>query len=66
MAVMHKVETKNGVVEKKLTRQKAIRLKCLECSGWSLTEVRNCTCINCALFPYRGTVNSQKILLGKD
>lgn len=58
MTVLHKVETKDGVVEKELTRQKAIRLKCLECCAWQPGEVRLCTIPTCALYPYRGVVDN--------
>jgi hypothetical protein len=30
-----------------------IKLKCLECSGWDATEVKNCTCISCPLYGIR-------------
>jgi hypothetical protein len=32
---------------------KAIRKKCLDCCCGQFKEVRNCTTINCALYPYR-------------
>lgn len=32
---------------------KAIRLKCLDCSGGRTNEVRDCVATNCPLFPYR-------------
>ena len=38
---------------KRVTRSKAIRLKCLDCCCGSPGEVRNCTAVNCPLFPYR-------------
>jgi hypothetical protein len=31
----------------------AIRVKCIDCSGGSLSEVRKCLAINCPLWPYR-------------
>ena len=37
----------------RLTRKKAIRLKCLDCCAGSSAEVRKCTCYNCALYRYR-------------
>lgn len=37
----------------KLTPMKAIRKKCLECSGGSAKEVRECKVRTCALFAYR-------------
>lgn len=35
------------------TPLKAIRAKCLDCSGGSVLEVRECPVKTCALFPYR-------------
>ncbi len=32
---------------------KAIRAKCLDCSGGSATEARECPCKGCELYPYR-------------
>lgn len=32
---------------------RAIRLKCLDCSGDSPKEVVECTCEQCALYPFR-------------
>jgi len=42
-------------VNKKLYKRplKAIREKCLDCSGGSHLEVRKCPIHNCALYPYR-------------
>lgn len=37
----------------RLTRQKAIRAKCLDCCAGQAAEVRHCTCLKCALYPYR-------------
>lgn len=39
--------------EKKIGRAKAIRLKCLECSGGSFVEVRECTVKKCPLYLFR-------------
>lgn len=36
-----------------LTPIKAIRAKCLDCSGWSTKEVRECQHDECVLYPYR-------------
>ena len=36
-----------------LTPIKAIRAKCLDCSGGQYAEVRLCPIENCALYPYR-------------
>ena len=38
---------------KRLTPMRAIRAKCLECSGDSSKEVRFCPIKKCALYPYR-------------
>ena len=32
---------------------KAIRLKCIDCCCGQLKEIKLCTVINCALYPYR-------------
>ena len=32
---------------------KAIREKCLECCCWQPGEVKLCTSVNCALYPFR-------------
>jgi hypothetical protein len=32
---------------------KAIRVKCLDCSGGMQSEVRDCLVRNCALYPFR-------------
>ena len=37
----------------KLTRTKAIRLKCLDCCCGVSAEVKLCTCVTCPLYPYR-------------
>ena len=41
------------ITTKKLTPMRAIRAKCLECSGDSAKEVRLCPIKKCALYPYR-------------
>jgi len=38
---------------KVLTPIKAIRAKCLDCCADQPKEVRHCTVIHCALWPYR-------------
>lgn len=37
----------------KLTPIKAIRTKCIECTGNQISEVRKCHITGCALWPYR-------------
>jgi hypothetical protein len=36
-----------------LTPIRAIRAKCIDCSGGSPSEARKCTAVGCALWPYR-------------
>lgn len=38
---------------KNLTPVKAIRKKCLDCSGDSRKEVRECVVLDCPLYPFR-------------
>ncbi len=45
--------TKTGKPLNVLTPVKAIRAKCLDCSGWQPSEVRQCTIKDCSLWPYR-------------
>ena len=36
-----------------MTRKIAIRLHCLDCSGYEMSEIRKCSNINCPLYDYR-------------
>lgn len=36
-----------------ITPLKAIRLKCIDCSGYSKVEVRNCVIPECPLYQFR-------------
>ena len=48
------------------TPVKAIRTKCLDCSGGSPKEVRECNIPDCALYPYRlGTNPTRQGIGGK-
>ena len=38
-----------------MSRQQAIRAKCLDCSGGSPADVRRCSFTKCPLYPYRIT-----------
>ena len=55
MSVKHKIQINaagdTDVVE--LNMGKAIRRKCLDCSGFSSSEVNICTVKLCPLFPFR-------------
>jgi len=44
---------KGGLKTKELTPLKAIRAKCLDCSGGSAQEVRKCPVKTCPLWPFR-------------
>ena len=47
------IQSKTGLKDVSLNRRRAIREKCLNCSGWNLKEVEQCTFKDCALYPYR-------------
>ena len=47
------IQAKDGLTVVDLNRRRAIREKCLNCSAWIPSEVRNCKFTNCALWPYR-------------
>ena len=40
-------------MDERIARKKAIRLKCLDCSGGIQAEVCRCPVTNCPLWPYR-------------
>jgi len=45
------------------SRTAAVKLHCLECSGWITSEVRKCECNHCSLFlfrPYQGKVEADE------
>ena len=50
---------------KRLTPIKAIRAKCLDCSGFQPSEVRNCYITECPIFPYRMGKNPNRRGIGK-
>lgn len=37
----------------RIGRSKAIRLKCIDCSGGNMAEVRKCPATNCPLWRFR-------------
>lgn len=45
---------------KVLTPLRAIRQKCLDCSGGSVTEVDRCVIKDCPLYPYRKGKNPNR------
>ena len=56
----------NKVKTKQLTPIKAIRAKCLDCSGGQPSEVRNCLVEDCPLFLYRFGKNPNSSGIGKN
>ncbi len=42
-----------------INRRKAIRERCLNCSGWSRSEVQGCLIRSCTLFHYRKGTGKQ-------
>lgn len=36
-----------------VNRRKAIRLRCIDCSGFNMAEVGRCAFVDCSLHPYR-------------
>jgi hypothetical protein len=47
------IQSRDGLKTMNLTRRRAIREGCLNCSSWSLKEVRECIFKDCPLYPYR-------------
>ena len=47
------IQSKYGSKEIDLNRRKAVRERCLNCSGWSCSEVENCQFADCDLHPFR-------------
>jgi len=61
MAVKHTYKIIGQIqVDENLTRGRAIRLHCIDCSGGSLGEVRQCQIQTCPLWPFRMGRNPEK------
>jgi len=54
-----KIQSKDGYKIININRRKAIRERCLNCSGWVLKEVSNCDFIDCSLYPFRSGKGKQ-------
>jgi len=55
-----KLQTKDGTYKiKDINRRKAIRERCINCSGWELRQVRNCEITKCKLHPFRSGKGKQ-------
>jgi hypothetical protein len=48
-----KIQTKDSYKIINLNRRRAIRERCLNCSGWNPKKVANCNFKGCQLYPYR-------------
>lgn len=53
MSIKHTYDVEEGLETKVLTKAKAIRAKCMECSTFQRAEVARCTIYTCALYPFR-------------
>lgn len=52
--IKHEIrDSKGGTQVMNLNPLKAIRLQCMECAGWSPSEVEKCTGKLCSLYPFR-------------
>jgi hypothetical protein len=54
-----KIQSKDGHKTINLNRRKAIRERCLNCSGWIPKEVSNCEFDDCSLHPFRSGKGKQ-------
>lgn len=56
------VRTDKGVVEIKVSRSKAVKLRCLDCAGFVKKQVKECSLTNCPLYEMRltGKLNGEK------
>ena len=54
-----KILSKDGYKVIDLNRRKAIRERCLNCSGWIPKEVSNCASGDCPLYPFRSGKGKQ-------
>ena len=58
MAIKHKIKRKSGKLkEVNLTRSLAIKAFCTKCMGFGEVHPKDCTSVNCPLYPYRGKTN---------
>jgi len=55
---------KESIMDKRLTRSQAIKAKCLDCSGDSAKERRECQITNCALWPWR--IGKEQLIPGSN
>jgi hypothetical protein len=68
MAVKHtgRKDGKGNLKTLRLTPLRAIKEHCLECVGWQVKEVQQCTGSKCWLYPFRfGRDKSKKTIVGE-
>jgi hypothetical protein len=53
MVDWEKVESRRGKLQRRFQPLKAVRYKCLDCSGGSWKEVRNCEITECPIWDFR-------------
>lgn len=47
------VRTDKGILEIKVSRAKAVKLRCLDCCGFNKKQVKECDGVNCPLYEMR-------------
>lgn len=47
------VRTDKGILELRVTKSKAVKLRCLDCCGFNKKQVRECDATNCILYEMR-------------
>ena len=60
-----KIQIKGGHKIINLNRRKAIRERCLNCSGWVPNEISNCEFVDCPLHPFRSGKGKQNPAIRK-
>ena len=54
-----RIQSKSGNKVIDLNRRRAIREKCLNCTGWSIKEVKECEFTDCPLYQFRSGQGKQ-------
>lgn len=62
MRTEHRIRTEDGTAVVTLTPARAIKYKCMDCSCWQRSEVRECAVPLCPLYPFRGWVGASRPL----
>ena len=53
MGLETEIQSKNGHRLVELNRRRAVRERCLNCSGWSWKDVDECKLVDCQLYQFR-------------